>query len=84
METVYQQLPKSAFTSGRLEILCCLISRQDLPVSLAEICKATGLSLEHVETDLDELEGPVGGHTDNDAGAYIHRARCSSQAVFIS
>lgn len=82
MNTVFEEV-KGAHTNSRLEIICCLLAYLDEPVLLDKIAEYTGLPLETIERELDELEGPFeAGRAGN--GAYIHRARCSSQAVLIA
>ena len=81
LNTVFEEM-KGVHTNSKLEIICCLLAHQDEPVRLDEIVESTGLPLEKVERELDELEGPFGSA--ETGGGYIHRARCSSQAVFIA
>jgi hypothetical protein len=71
------------YTRAKLEILCCLMERADQPVELAELSRLIDLPLEQIETELDELEGPIGG-THGMANSYVHRARCSMKAIYIS
>ena len=83
MKVLEQPPARQGYTRTRLEILCCLMERANQPVDLVEISKVVGLPLDQVELELDELEGPIGGSHGLE-GAYLHRARCSLKAVYIS
>lgn len=89
MKTVFEEVKRAAdhslkgSSNSRLEIICCLLAHQDEPVRLEKIAESTGLPLETIERELDALEGPFDAARKG-GGAYIHRARCSSQAVLIA
>ena len=83
MKVMDQPRARDRYTRARLEILCCLMERANEPVDLAELSNMIGLPLDLVEVELDELEGPIGASHGLE-GAYVHRARCSLKAVYIS
>ncbi|MFA6000584.1 MAG: hypothetical protein WC828_00505 [Thermoleophilia bacterium] len=67
----------------RVNVLCLLKSQMNFPVELEAISQTLKIPLWRVERVVTDLEGHITGE-DGGENAYLHRARCSSRAVYIS
>ncbi|MDO8735553.1 MAG: hypothetical protein Q7K29_00515 [Thermoleophilia bacterium] len=67
----------------RICILYMLKVHADFPIELASISETLRIPLKRVEKAIIDLEGQIDGG-DGDGNAYLHKARCSSKAVYIT
>ncbi|MCL4473753.1 MAG: hypothetical protein M1539_03295 [Actinobacteria bacterium] len=67
----------------RSDVLSCLRRQPCVPLSVEILADSlAGVTQSQVERALLEIEGPIAGADGKDS-AYVHRCRCSNDAVFI-
>ena len=67
----------------RNDVLDCLRRQPCVPLGIDSIAASlAAVTPAQVERALFEIEGPVAGPDGSDS-AYVHRCRCSNQAVYI-
>lgn len=67
----------------RVCVLYMLKVHADFPIELASISETLRIPLKRVEKAISDLEGQIDGGDGNES-AYLHKARCSSKAVYIT
>lgn len=78
-------LPEKEVSSNedRIYVLYMLKDNADYPLEIADISEALQIPLWRVEKAISDLEGHITGN-DGRETAYLHKASCSSRAVYIS
>ncbi|MFA5801037.1 MAG: hypothetical protein WC911_01030 [Thermoleophilia bacterium] len=78
-------LPEKEVSSNedRIYVLYMLKDNADYPIEIADISEALQIPLWRVEKAISDLEGYITGNGDGEI-AYLHKASCSSKAVYIS
>ncbi|MHB1361897.1 MAG: hypothetical protein ACYCW5_04780 [Thermoleophilia bacterium] len=67
----------------RNDVLSCLRRQPGVPLSVETLADSlAGITKSQVERALFEIEGPITGADGRDT-AYVHRCRCSGDAVYI-
>ncbi|MHB9112322.1 MAG: hypothetical protein ACYC4D_06805 [Thermoleophilia bacterium] len=67
----------------RICVLYMLREHADFPIEIASISETLRIPLKRVERVISDLEGQIDGG-DGKQSAYLHKARCSSKAVYIT
>ena len=67
----------------RIYVLYMLKEHADFPIEIASISETLRIPLWRVERVISDLEGRVTGD-DGKESAYLHKATCSSMAVYIT
>ncbi len=78
-------LPKRETCSNedRICVLFLLKQQANFPVDLGSVSETLKIPLWRVERVISDLEGHITGD-DGERCAYVHKARCTNMAVYIS
>lgn len=78
-------LPKKEVCGNedRIYVLHMLKEHADFPIEIASISETLQIPLWRVEKVISDLEGQITGD-DGRESAYLHKATCSSKAVYIT
>lgn len=78
-------LPEKEVCSNedRIYVLYMLKEHADFPIEIASISETLQIPIWRVERVISDLEGQIAGD-DGKESAYLHKARCSSKAVYIT
>lgn len=81
--TIIAPKKEACCNEDRIQVLHHLKQQANFPVELAAISQTLKIPLWRVEQVVIDLEGHITGEGGGES-AYLHRARCSSRAVYIS